>query len=292
MAWHLRTSLALALVISILFVGIAAPGAHPPKEMKLRFAVIGDTGTGDEPQLAVARQMVAEYERERYELVLMLGDNIYGGGFNKIAKVFEIPYAKLLDSGVKFYAALGNHDQVSADQQITYSKFNMGKRRWYSFKPEGDLVEFFALDSTPLLSGRLLEQMEWLDKELAQSKAKWKIAFFHHPPYSPGRRHGDNPIMLSRVVPVLKRHKVRVVLTGHEHFFAKLRPQDGIDYIISGSGGKIHRGGLRTDHPNLEAGNDQLHHFLIVTLTEESFAYAAIAGTGEVIHHGSFPLRP
>src|SRR5262245_4546195 len=41
----------------------------------LRFAVVGDTGTGDKYQLAVARQMAAEFDRSPYSLVLMLGDN-------------------------------------------------------------------------------------------------------------------------------------------------------------------------------------------------------------------------
>jgi 3',5'-cyclic AMP phosphodiesterase CpdA len=175
---------------------------------------------------------------------------------------------------------------------MSYSGFNMGGRRAYSFAPSGDLVEFFTIDSTSILEGAHLDQIQWLEGALAASKAKWKIAFFHHPPYSPGTRHGDDPGMISTVVPVLKRGGVRVVLTGHEHFFARLRPVDGIDYIISGAGGKLHRGGLREAGAAMVSGNDQLRHFLIVTLTEDRLSFTAIDENGKQLHRGSVALRP
>jgi 3',5'-cyclic AMP phosphodiesterase CpdA len=265
----------------------ATPASAAPESF--RFAVVGDTGTGKADQLAVARQMLAEHDRRPYELVLMLGDNIYSSKF-RIEETFEIPYRELLKRGVRFYATLGNHDQVTAEQQINYSNFNMGGRRWYSFAPAGGLVEFFTIDSTPIHSGQHLEQLQWLDEALARSKARWKIAFFHHPPYSPGSRHKDNPVMISRVVPILKKHGVRVVLTGHEHFFVKLKTLGGIDYLISGSGGKIHRSAIDTSYSHYEAGNDQLHHFLTVTLTPDSFDVSAVGATGDVLYRGAIPL--
>jgi hypothetical protein len=265
---RIRTAAVWALEVFAALAGAVGPPARgmataAPRALakSLRFAVIGDTGTGEAPQLAVARQMAAEYEREKYELVLMLGDNIYTGRFRDIGRVFETPYKPLLDRGVRFY----------------------------SFAPAGDLVEFFTVDTTPIVEGRMLEQLAWLDKELSDSKARWKIAFFHHPPYSPGRRHGDDPAMLARVVPILERRGVRVVLSGHEHFFAKLRPKNGIEYVISGSGGKIHTGGLLPNHPNLESGNDRLHHFLAAELTEEALSFRAIGENGQVLYQGTIP---
>ena len=168
----------------------------------------------------------------------------------------------------------------------------MGGRRWYSFAPAGDLAEFFTIDSTQARAGLIPEQLEWLDRALAASRARWKIAFFHHPPYSPGSRHGDDSAMLSLVVPILKRRGVRVVLTGHEHFFAKLKTRDGIDYIISGSGGKIHRNAIDPAYPGLEAGNDQLHQFLVVTLTPDAFDFSAVAETGAILYRGTIPYAP
>lgn len=278
--------------------GTAGPKPAAPVETKvdkkdekpLRFAVVGDTGTGDRWQGLVAKQMLAEYERNPYPFVVMLGDNIYGGGMRRIKEVFDIPYDKLLDNGVKFYATLGNHDQSSAKDQVEYKAFNMGGQPYYKFRPADDLVEFFTINTSPIVEKNDTSQFAWLVEALAGSKARWKIVFFHHPPFSPGKRHGDNPILVARVVPILKKHGVRIVMTGHEHFFAKLKTVDGIDYLISGSGGKIHRGGLQPD-PRLESGNDELHHFVSVTLTKDAFAYTAIGSGGETIYKGTIPYK-
>ena len=51
-------------------------------------------------------------------------------------KKFELPYKPLLDAGVPFYAALGNHDEPAI--QINYKPFNMDGKRYYSFR-KGDV---------------------------------------------------------------------------------------------------------------------------------------------------------
>ncbi len=60
----------------------AAPSAIdlrlPNKPGTVKFAVIGDTGTGDKHQLAVARQIVNYRSRFDFPFVIMVGDNIYG----------------------------------------------------------------------------------------------------------------------------------------------------------------------------------------------------------------------
>ncbi len=272
--------------------GDAKSAAQRPESSDLRFAIVGDTGTGDKYQLAVARQMEEEYERSPFALVLMLGDNNYRGNFAKqVGAIFEAPYASLLEHGVGFYATLGNHDQSSAKQQLEYANFHMGGSRFYSFSPAGSLVEFFTFDSTRVVEANDTSQLDWLEKALSESKAHWKIVFIHHPPFSPGKRHGDNPVLEKRLCPILEHGGVRVVLAGHEHFFAKMREHNGVDYIISGSGGKIHTGGILSDE-RMEAGNDRIHQFLSVTLTEDSFDYTVLGETGSVIYRGSIPYHP
>jgi hypothetical protein len=259
--------------------------------LPLRFAVVGDTGTADANQLAISRHMVAAFDKQRYEFVLMVGDNIYGGKCAQFERYFDQPYKDLLDRGVEFYATLGNHDQKCAQVELAHPKLNMGGKRYYSFAPAGDLVEFFTFDSTVLLEGKLPEQLDWLEKSLADSRARWKIAYFHHPPYSPGSRHGDDPVLIAKVVPILKRHGVRIVITGHEHFFARVGGRDGIDYIISGSGGKIHRKAIDKRYPGFIAGNDEVHQFLTVTLTPESFAFTVNSSTGSVLYQETIPFE-
>jgi hypothetical protein len=263
--------------------------AETPKPF--RFAVIGDTGTADPSQYAISKQMLAAYEKQPFELVLMVGDNIYGGKCAQFSRYFDAPYKELLDRGVPFYATLGNHDQKCAAVQLAHPKLNMGGKRFYSFAPAGDLVEFFTFDSTELLEGRLPEQITWLEKALADSRARWKIVYFHHPPYSPGSRHGDDPILITKVVPLLKKHGVRIVITGHEHFFARIGDRGGIDYIISGSGGKIHRKAIDRQYPGFIAGNDEFHQFLTVTLSHDAFAFTVNSETGSVLYQETIPFQ-
>src|SRR5437667_9331001 len=109
-----------------------APDIHLPLEAKsVRFAVIGDSGTGEHAQYEVAQRMELYRETVNFDFVIMLGDNIYGGHRPQdFRKKFEMPYHTLLDAGVKFYASLGNHDDP--DERL-YKPFNMGGQRYYTF---------------------------------------------------------------------------------------------------------------------------------------------------------------
>ena len=83
----------------------------PNTQGSLKFAVLGDFGTGDRTQLELAQQMARVHGRFKYELVVLVGDNIYGSERPQdFKRKFEEPYKPLLDAGVKFFATLGNHD--------------------------------------------------------------------------------------------------------------------------------------------------------------------------------------
>ena len=156
----LRKKLTLARWFSLLLCILALLAGESSRlgdaKTPLHFAVIGDTGTGEEPQYAIARRLVVEREKTKFDFVLMLGDNIYGGGDPKYFKPrFEDPYEELLSAGVKFYAALGNHDAPYAEEHAKYDKFNMGGKRYYTFKKEGELIEFFVLDTNETKTSEL-----------------------------------------------------------------------------------------------------------------------------------------
>jgi UDP-2,3-diacylglucosamine pyrophosphatase LpxH len=281
--------ISIAFVVASLSVSAGGSGSLIAPNT-LRFAVIGDAGTADEYQMAVSREMLAECERNPFPIVLTVGDNTYQGCKNRLKDVFEIPYQRLLERGVRFYATLGNHDEDCAAEQIAYPPFNMGNHRYYRLAPAGNLVEFFALDTTLVVSGKADEQYAWLERVLAESKARWKIAFFHHPAFSPALKHGDEKDVATRLVPILERHGVRVVFTGHDHIFAKLRTRNGIDYFVCGASAKMRSNGINPNYAGVEYSEDEFRGFLTVNLSESAFDFSLISDKGKVAFKGTLPV--
>lgn len=244
----------------------------------LRFAVIGDNGTGASPQYDVARQMVIAHATVPFEFVVMVGDNLYGSQAPRdFADKFEIPYGPLLRMGIPFYAALGNHDEPD---NRNYPAFHMSGQRYYSFV-KGP-VRFFVFDTNFLDA----KQVEWIDSALRQSTDEWKIAIFHHPIYSDGDRHGPNVALRVTLEPLFIRYGVDVVLSGHEHIYERIKPQKGIPYFIVGSSGQLRRGGM-TPSGTTAAGFDQDQAFLLAAIDGEEMQFQAISRTGRAVDAGT-----
>ncbi|HEY3128683.1 MAG TPA: metallophosphoesterase [Acidobacteriota bacterium] len=259
--------------------GLAQQISLPNNPDSLHFAVIGDSGTGERGQYEVGDRMVEYRQKFSYDMVLMLGDNIYGGkSARDYQNKFELPYKKLLDAGVKFYAALGNHDEANSTR---YKLFNMSGARFYTFKaPKGD-VRFFALDSNYMDQA----QLAWLEKELKNSNQNWKICFFHHPLYSSGGRHGSD-VQLRRVLePIFVKYGVNVVLSGHDHFYERIKPQLGIYYFVCGAAGQLAVGDI--DRTNLTAkGFDRDNHFMLMEVAGDDLSFQTISRTGQTVDSG------
>lgn len=209
----------------------------------------------------------------------MLGDNIYGGGSPKdFHAKFELPFGLLLGSGVRSYAALGNHD---APSQREYPAFHMGGRSYYTFAPRPS-VRFFALDSNRLDG----EQLEWLKRELSSCNAAWKIAYFHHPLYSSGARHGSNLPLRKSLEPALIEHGVTVVLAGHDHFYERIKPQAGVHHFVVGGSSKVRIGNARRTDITA-AAFDRDRSFLLMETGGRRLRFRAISRTGEVVDEGT-----
>ncbi len=222
----------------------------------------------------------------------MLGDNIYAEGTpEQYSQRFERPYKPLIDAGVPFYAALGNHDPPG---QENYPLFNMGGNRYYTFeKEEGSLkplfskkVRFFAIDTVTL--GR--QQLKWIDETMGKSEADWKIAFYHHPLYTSGRYQFQAGRLRSALEPMFMRHKVSVALNGHEHFYERITPQNGIQYFTSGAGGALRERDIRRSGWTA-SGFDLDTHFMLMEIAGDTLYFLAISRKGEIIDSGTVRRR-
>jgi 3',5'-cyclic AMP phosphodiesterase CpdA len=273
------TRLMLALAAAAL---AAAPAVIARGADSVKFAVIGDYGNGSTAQYEVGTQMHATRSWFPFEFVVTVGDNFYGSqsAKDRIDK-FERPYAALLGAGVPFYATIGNHDDTSTP---AYLPFNMGGRRYYTFTRGS--VRFFVLD-TNLMDK---PQLAWFEQELGSTSDPWRIAVFHHPLYSNARRHGSAVQLRVLLEPLLVKHDVDVVLSGHEHVYERITPQKGITYFTVGSSGQLRKGDVAPG-ADTAASYDADQAFLIVDVTD-TFTFQTITRTGRVIDRGAIAPRP
>ena len=255
-----------------------------PVNDKIRFALIGDWGTGDKDQIGIGRQMLASHQRSAFDFVISAGDNIYPNGSGKyFNKNFEQPFAGLLNDRIKFYAVLGNHDVREGRQdQCQYPLFNMGGENYYKFERGNGMAEFFMLDSTDF--GQT--QRTWLENSLRSSKAKWKIAVFHHPIYSSGKAHGSAMGLRKILEPLFTRYGVNVVMSGHDHIYERTSPQQGIQYFVSGGAGKVRSGDVDRGSGFHAASFDDDHHFMMFEIGENQVKFEAISEAGRVVDGG------
>jgi hypothetical protein len=258
----------------------------PNREGSLKFGVLGDFGTGAREQYQLAEQMAKLHEKFPFELVILVGDNLYGGERAVDFKTkFEVPYKPLLDRGVKFYASLGNHD---ARNQRFYKLFNMDGKLYYSFKAPKQNVRFFALETTYAEP----EQMAWAEKELKGATDDWKIPFFHHPLYSSGQRHGSDIRLRTILEPIFRQSDVKVVFTGHDHFYERTKLQQGIAYFVVGSGGKLRAGNINSRSELTASGFDTDLSFLAAEIYENELTFNVLSRAGRIVDSGVITRVP
>jgi predicted MPP superfamily phosphohydrolase len=273
-----RSAFALAGVgIAAASLLAAPPLLLPNNPESLKFAVIGDNGTGARPEFEIAEQMARLHQQFRYELVLMVGDNFYGSQRPAdLEKKFAEPFKPLLDAGVTFQAALGNHDQVAT---IDYPPISMGGQRYYTYARKN--VRFFVLDTNVMDA----TQLRWAESAMQQAQEDWKIAYFHHPLYGNAGRHGANVDLRVLLEPLLIKYGVQVVFSGHDHVYERLKPQRGIYYFVTGSGGQLRKGDLQRSDATA-AGFDQDQAFLAAEIVGDVMHFQVVSRTGTTVDSG------
>jgi predicted MPP superfamily phosphohydrolase len=260
----------------------ASPLTLPVRKDSLKFMAVGDTGRGNREQNELAAVMFEYHKMFPFEFVILTGDNIYYQESAEDLKTkFENVYRPLLDGGVKFYASLGNHDESN---QRFYAPFNMGGEEYYRLA-KGD-VAFYALNSTYMDK----RQLAWIEQQLAKETAKWKIAFFHHPPYSSGKRHGSEKEIRDVLEPLFVKYGVDVVFTGHEHFYERIKPQKGIQYFVTGAGGEVRKNNVKKNSPLTAKAFDTDLSFMLIEIAGEEMHYQVISRARQTVDSGVVAL--
>jgi uncharacterized protein (TIGR03382 family) len=272
--------------------------APVPGTRSVHFAAVGDFGTGGAQQKAVFDSMLL---REP-ELFIALGDNAYSSGTEaEIQTHLFAPMEQVLPE-VPFFPVAGNHEYVTNQSQPYLDNFYLpddtsGTERYYSF--DWGHVHFVGLDSSCAIGlaskerCTLAAQKAWLEKDLAASKADWKVVYFHHPPWSSGA-HGSQLLMRREFAPIFEKYGVDLVLTGHDHNYERSHPMQGdnvaasgtrgITYLVVGGGGASLRTFQSSSKPSWSAvRNNKDYGFLDVKVVEGTLSAELVTPSGAVV---------
>ena len=256
-----------------------------PTPREVRFAVIGDYGSGDEAEQRVA-DLVLSWNPD---LVLTVGDNNYPLGevatiddhIGRFYHGFIYPYTGSYGAGAdtnRFFPALGNHDLYSEQGKAYFDYFVLpGNERYYEFV--WGPVHFFCLNSTdsePDGVGRSSVQAAWLQERMAASTSNWQVVYFHLPPYSSGYQGSVDWMRWP-----FAAWGAEVVLTGHDHLYERLEV-DGIPYVINGLGGGAIYPFVETRSESRVRYNAS-HGAMLVTAGEGSMVFQFFADSGQLV---------
>jgi acid phosphatase type 7 len=235
----------------------------------IRFLAFGDSGGGGTDQYALMEQM----NTVPFDLIVHTGDLAYDDG--SIGKfednVFGV-YEELFRN-IPFFPAAGNHEYNTLQGAPFREVFNLpgdGGEKWYSY--DWGRIHFAALDT----EADYATQAAWLDRDLAASTSPWKIVYLHKPPYSSGE-HGSDTRLRSILAPVLEKHHVQLLLAGHDHDYERMKPINGVQYVVTGGGG---RGTYSVTTSDFTAFSLEVIHFVVVEVGVDELTLHAIDAKG------------
>ena len=202
----------------------------PEAADRVTFIAYGDSRSGAETHRRMARQ----FDRFHPAFIIHTGDAAdYGEVHSDWEPEFFAPLRGVLDR-LPVFVARGNHDGTAEDMRRWFDL--PGDRTWYSF--DCGPVHVVVLDSYE----QGADAAEWLAADLAAAKAAWKVVSFHVPvtPCSYYLGQFDRQSLL----PLLDKHRVDVVLAGHDHGYERFKPirllpnsDHAVTFITTGGGG-------------------------------------------------------
>jgi 3',5'-cyclic AMP phosphodiesterase CpdA len=197
----------------------------------------------------------------------------------------------------------GNHEYArDAKQPLARRQLSGHWRPQFTLPengPEGLVETVYWLDyqGTRIVSLNSNEeearQVDWLDRLLADNPHKWTIVTFHHPIYSTARGR-DNPTIRRLWKPLFDKHRVDLVLQGHDHSYGRFgqeltenvptgasarSPEGGTVYVVSVSGPKMY---AIDREPSMRRAAEDTQLYQIISIDGERLRYEARTATGEL----------
>jgi predicted phosphodiesterase len=261
--------------IPLLCVLVLALAGSSGAQVRVAFLAAGDYGVGGSRELSLGLRMKGYESRNPANMLVTLGDNDYTESPARFRENWRRSFGWARRSGLRVAGVLGNHDYGVARGRYQFR--TLGMPGPYYTRRLGD-AQLFFLDSN-LVTDR---QTAWLEQQLAESTSTWKIAVFHHPPYTCGGHSGHRTVE-RRWVPLFESNGVQVVLSGHDHNYQRFARRNGVTYVVHGGGGA----GLYPLRPCLRSYPRRVrarfeHGFVSVSIGPDDLTVSAVDLRGRV----------
>jgi hypothetical protein len=251
----------------------AAAGRSAP--VRSGFVAFGDFGGGP-AQRAVAAAMSRWAAGHRVDALVTTGDNVYERGEpQRFAAQLDRPYQRLRRTR-PLWVTLGNHDEIAGHGAAQLRHLGLPKLPYAKTLPG---VQLLFLDGNRPDRA----QATWLKVRLARPGPRFRVVVFHQPAWSCST-HGSTREVDRWWVPVLERNRVALVLNGHDHNYQRFVSTLGVNYVVTGGGGKNLYPVTRcpSGTPRRLAGVAR-NHFTAVEVRQRSLTVRAVGGNGQVI---------
>ncbi|GMG86926.1 purple acid phosphatase family protein [Biformimicrobium ophioploci] len=278
--------------------GWARPGEFstaPAQPESFSFVYMGDAQNGLDQWGKLAVTAVREEPEARF--YIMAGDLVDRGNERD-------DWDNLFGYGAQMFGhrplvpVIGNHEVHGGNPDLYLKLFDLPKNGPAGIAPERAYHFTYGNALFVILDSNLepASQAEWLDQVLAQSDAKWKFAVYHHPAYSakPERSHKG---VRKHWVPIFDRHKVDVVMQGHDHSYLRTFPLkdgkqvsegEGTVYVLSVSGTKMYEQ-APGDYAEFTLENTATYQTLDIRIEQDRLIYHAYDGNARLVD--SFEIR-
>jgi predicted phosphodiesterase len=260
--------------------------ANPTAQPLWKFGFVGDTQQAGER----LDPLMASLERHDVEFVLHLGDMVDEA-------TSDVEWDRLLDSAlrhrIRLMPVVGNHDIRRDYADDGASRFRQYfphlPNTFYHFRHRG--VNFLMLNSErSFIAGS--EQAAFLRWHLEHHPGT-TVACLHRPTFTASDR--DRGSMYSRRLwlhGTVAETDVVAVLAGHNHYYERTKPLDGVTYVVSGGGG----GALRAPvEPNSHTAAHvaKVNHYGLGAVYEDRIAIEIRATDDDrLLDQFALPLRP
>ena len=259
----------------------------PEDDRPIQFLVYGDDRTDDASHAAI----VARMKDAPGDLLLQTGDMVDDGTSEALwVRYFGIERELLRNRCL--FPVIGNHEVwlPTSDGAMRFARmFRLpgpasSSERYYTFR--WGMARFFMLDAQDDFAS---EERDWLESALDAADAEpglvWRLVVLHNGPFSSGLHGPNRSLHLAHVPELLRRHKVDVIFSGHDHIYERGEVA-GSKYVISGGGGAPVYPQHRDDPTALRF--EAVHHFLTIGLDKTGGTLLATRKDGSTIEQCTF----